>query len=186
MESSSFFFFPSSKSHWEKKFIFAYGFISAKGQNSHTSSSLRKFLTKGPPWLAKNSSHNSFVENSCQLTEFWFINQTADRKWAGNSLQLTEWSNPKAFHISGTVSVHWDPLLELQEWLRACCRAGMDSSPASRLPALLAPLTQAQWAAAEDQVEWDCYMGRDFYDCLHRCFFFANRKSLPYREGIRA
>lgn len=48
-------------------------------------------------WLAKNSSQNSFVENNCQLTEFWFINQTADRKWAGNSLELTEWSNPKAF-----------------------------------------------------------------------------------------
>lgn len=83
------------------------------------------FLTNRPLWLAKNSSQDSFMENSCQLKEFWFINQTAGRDWAGNSLEWVVWSNPQTFPMTWTVSVCMQPLifsLWLQEWPHTCNR----------------------------------------------------------------
>lgn len=69
------------------------------------------FLTNRPLWLAKNSSQDSFMENSCQLKKFWFINQTADRNWAGNSLEWVVWSNAQTFPMVWTVSVFMQPLI---------------------------------------------------------------------------
>lgn len=65
------------------------------------------------------------MENSCQLKEFWFINQTADRSWAGNSLELIVWSNPQTYPMIWTVSACMQPLiffLWLQEWQYNCNR----------------------------------------------------------------
>lgn len=83
------------------------------------------FLTNVLLWLAKNSSQDSFRENSCQLKEFWFISQTADRNWAGNSLEWVVRNNPQTFPMIWTVSVCTQPLifsLWLHEWLHSCNR----------------------------------------------------------------
>lgn len=105
------------------------------------------FRTEGPLWLAKNSSQNSFVENSCQLKGFWFINQTVDRKRAGNSLEWIVWSNPQTFHIIWTVPVCTQApffCLGLQQWLHACNRDKLGLLPWSHLPARSVPLKPVQ------------------------------------------